>query len=187
MIVTRRTFGKGALALMATVVGPWSLAGRKGYAATADTPALKFLTPSEYKYINAMAREIIPDQPLLDGLVDPGANLDRFFATDNASADFLIMMRYLRLIRLADSAHAVGLIRRLAPPTYEDIQSFKKTIAALGYYSDANGEADLPPEKRVVWPRLGYGGPKPDDYFPPDSEVQLDRAKLVDRIKEAGL
>jgi hypothetical protein len=187
MIVTRRTFGKGALAVLAAAVGPWSLAGRKGYAATADTPALKFLTPSEYKYINAMAREIIPDEPLLSGQVDPAKNLDWFFSSDNAAPDFLIMMQYLRLIRLADSFHAVGLLKRMAPPTYEDILSFKKTIAALGYYSDANGEADLPPEKRVVWPRIGYGGPKPEDWFPPDSEVILDRSKLVDRIKAAGL
>jgi hypothetical protein len=63
---------------------------------------------------------------------------------------------------------------------------FKRTIAFLGYYSDANGEADLPPEKRIVWPRLGYGGPKPENWWPPDREDQLDRALLVDRIKEAG-
>jgi hypothetical protein len=38
----------------------------------------------------------------------------------------------------------------------------------------------------VVWPRLGYGGPKPDDWWPPDSEVMLDPSLLTDRIKEEG-
>ena len=183
MPLTRRTFIKGAAAL-AAVVGPWSIAGRKGQAATADTPALKFLTPSEYKYINAMAQEIIPDEPVLNGTVDVAKNIDWFFAERNASPDFLIMMRYLRLIRLADQVLPV--LARAVPATYEDVISFKRTISFLGYYSDANGEADLPPEKRVVWPRLGYEGPKPDDWWPPDADPDLNRSLLIDRIKEEG-
>ncbi|HUT55224.1 MAG TPA: hypothetical protein VM658_17675 [bacterium] len=183
MPLTRRAFIRGTAAL-AAVVGPWSIAGRKGHAATTSSPALKFLTPSEYAYINNMAKEVVPDGPVLDGTVDVAKNLDWFFAERNTSPDFLIMMRYLRLIRLADPV--LPLLNRLAPATGEDIKSFKKTICFLGYYSDANGEADMPPERRVVWPRLGYGGPKPDDWWPPDAEVRLDPSLLTDRIKEEG-
>jgi hypothetical protein len=183
MALSRRSFIRGAGAL-AAVVGPFSLAGRQGHAATASTPALEFLTPSEYTYINNMAKVVVPDAPVLDGSVDVAMNLDRFFAKENTSPDFLIMMRYLRLIRLADPV--LPLLNRLVPATGEDIESFKKTICFLGYYSDANGEADMPPEQRVVWPRLGYGGPKPDDWWPPDSEVMLDPSLLTDRIKEEG-
>jgi hypothetical protein len=132
-----------------------------------------------------MAAEVIPDDPILDGTVDVALNLDRFFATDNASPDFLVMLQYLRLIRLADPV--LGVLERVAPATSDDILSFKKTICALGYYSDANGEADLPAEARVVWPRLGYGGPKPEDWWPADTEVQLDPSLLPDRIREEGL
>lgn len=184
MMFSRRVFLKNSALIAGAVVGPWSLAGRKGHAATADNPVLEFLTPSEYRFINSMAREIIPDEPVLSGQVDVAANLDRFFARENYSQDFLIMFRFLRLIRLADPV--VPLLERFVPLTAEDIVSFKRTICFLGYYSDANGEADLPPEKRVVWARIGYGGPKPDDWFPPDSEVQLDRSILVDRVKEEG-
>jgi hypothetical protein len=179
MPLTRRAFMKGTAAL-AAVVGPWSIAGRKGHAATADSPALKFLTPSEYTYINKMARVVVPDSPVLDSTVDVAKNLDTFFAEQNTSPDFLIMMRYLRLIRLADPVLPV--LNRLVPATGEDIESFKKTICFLGYYSDANGEADLPPEKRVVWPRLGYGGPKPDDWWPAEEEPQIDVTQLEDRV-----
>ena len=181
MKITRRTF----LGAAGAAVGPWSLAGRQGFAATADTPALKFITPSEYRFINEMTREIIPAEPVLSGQVDSAKNIDNFFATQNYNPDFLIMLRYLRLIRLASPM--IPVIKKLVPATYKDIMDFKRTIAFLGYYSDANGEADLPPEKRIVWPRLGYGGPKPENWWPPDKENQLDRALLVDRIKEAGL
>jgi len=165
-----------ALGAAAVVVGPWSLAGR----ARAAASGLAFLTRSEYDYINRMAAEIIPDEPILSGKVDVAKNLDRFFAERNRSRDFLIMLRFLRLIRMADAA--LPLLRRVSAATAEDILSFKRTICFLGYYSDANGESDLPPEQRIVWPRLGYGGPKPDDWFPPDSETALDPAALVDRI-----
>jgi len=181
MKITRRTF----LGAAAAAMGPWSLAGRKGYAATASTPALQFITPSEYRFIAEMVKEIIPAEPVLSGQVDPAKNIDNFFATQNYNPDFLVMLQYLRLIRLAGPM--VPVIKKLVPATYKDIMDFKRTIAFLGYYSDANGEADLAPEKRIVWPRLGYGGPKPEDWFPPDREDQLDRALLKDRIKEAGL
>jgi hypothetical protein len=181
MAIARRDFLKTAALTAGAIVGPWSIAGRKGFAATTSTPALKFLTPSEYKLINKFSREIIPDEPILSGKVDVALNLDGFFAT-NTSPDFLVMLRYMRLIKLADPMK--GLINKLVPATAEDIISFKKMLCALGYYSDANGEADLPPEKRVVWPRIGYGGPKPDNWRPPFSEPQLDQTKLVDRIKE---
>lgn len=181
MGITRRDFMKTAVLTAGAVVGPWSISGRKGYAATGNTPELKFLTPAEYKLITKFSKEIIPDEPILNGQVDVALNLDRFFA-GNTSPDFLVMLRYLRLIRLADPVN--GLIRRLALATAEDIISFKKMLCALGYYSDANGEADLPPEKRVVWPRIGYGGPKPPGWKPPFSEPQLDKSLLIDRIKE---
>ncbi len=181
MAVTRREFLKGSGIALGAMVGPWSLAGRKGFAATALAPALKFLTPSEYRLISKFAQEIIPDEPVLNGQIDVALNLDRFFA-QNPSPDFLVMLRYLRLIRIADPL--VGVISKLAPATAEDILSFKKMLCALGYYSDANGEAETSPEKRIVWPRIGYGGPKPDNWFPPEKEPQLDPSLLVDRIKE---
>ena len=181
---TRRAFIKG-LSAAGILVGPWSLAGRKGSAATADTPPLEFLTPSEYRFINKMTREIIPDEPILTGQVDAARNLDRFFARENYAPDFLVMFRFLRLIQLAEPA--LPLLARMAPATMEDIISFKRTICFLGYYSDLNGEADLPPEKRVVWPRIGYGGPKPEGWFPPEKEDRVDESLLKDRIKEAGL
>jgi hypothetical protein len=180
MGVSRRSFLKRAGLVMGAVVGPWSLAGRKVFAATAFTPALAFLTPAEYHTIRTMSFEIVPDGPVLNGTVDVALNVDKFFA-QNPSPDFLVMLRYMRLIQLAQPV--LALIGRVAPATGEDILSFKKMICALGYYSDANGEADLPPEKRIVWPRIGYGGPKPDDWLPPDSEPQLDRSLLTDRIK----
>jgi hypothetical protein len=184
MSFSRRKFMKGAVYGLASLAGPWSVAGRKGHAATADTPALKFLTPSEYRYINKMAREIVPDEPVLTGRVDVGHNIDWLYAEDNRAPGFLVMMRLLRLIRLAGPV--LPLLKRVAPPTHEDIISFKRTIVFLGYYSDANREADLPPKERVVWPRIGYGGPKPDDWWPPEQEDQLDRSLLVDRIEEEG-
>ena len=184
MALTRRDFIKGAAAIAATIIGPWSITGRTGHAGTADTPDLKFLTPSEYSYINRMAQEIVPDEPVLNGVVDVAKNIDWFFAERNASPDFLIMMRYLRLLRLTEPV--LPLIERFAPQTYEDIISLKRTICFLGYYSDANGEADLPPEERIVWPRIGYGGPKAEGWIPPDSEIQLDPATLVDRVEEDG-
>ena len=76
------------------------------------------------------------------------------------------------------------LIRRISPLTAEDVESFKKTICFLGYYSDANGEADLKPEMRVVWPRIGYEGPKPEDWFPDAAEFQLAPALLPDRVED---
>jgi len=184
MIFTRRTFLEQAALGLGALVGPWSLAGRKGFAATRDTPALDFLTPSEYRYINRLAREIIPDEPILKGTVDVAGNIDRFFAQTNTAPDFLIMLRFVRLVRLADPLYPI--LKAVSPMTAEDIISFKRTICFLGYYSDANGEADLPPEKRVVWPRLGYEGPKGDDWWPPDKEVQLDRSLLKDRVQEEG-
>lgn len=181
---TRRKFIKGTLLGAGALAGPWSIAGRRGHAATADVPALSFLTPSEYKYINSMARQIVPDEPVLEGTVDVAKNIDRFFANVNTSPDFLIMMRFLRLIRLADPILPV--LDRLAPATLEDIISFKRTICFMGYYSDANNEANLPPGDRTVWPRIGYGGPKEKGWQPPDAEVLLDPAELVDRIEEQG-
>jgi hypothetical protein len=112
-------------------------AWRKACIASAGTQPLKFLTSSEYRFINAMAREIIPDEPVLSGPEDVARNIDRFFCTDNASPGFLVMMRYLRLIQLADPVLPV--LRRIAPGNCEDIISFKRTLAFLGYYSDANG------------------------------------------------
>jgi hypothetical protein len=184
MIFSRREFVKGAVYGLAALAGPWSVSKRKARAAFADTPALRFLTPAEYRYINRMAREIVPDEPVLTGRVDVGANIDWLYAEDNRAPGFLVMMRLLRLIRLAGPV--LPLLKRAAPPTYDDIISFKRTIVFLGYYSDANQEADLPPEERVVWPRIGYGGPKPDDWWPPESEDQLDRSLLKDRIGEQG-
>lgn len=165
---------QAGLGAAAAVVGPWSLAGR------ATASGLRFLTSSEYDYINRMARVIIPDEPVLSGTVDVAANIDRFYAEENRSRDFIIFLRFLRLIRLADPM--LGIIGRVAPGAAEDILSFKRTICFLGYYSDANGEADRPADQRVVWPRLGYGGPKPDDWIPPDSEPQLDQSKMPDLI-----
>jgi hypothetical protein len=129
-----------------------------------------------------MAHEIVPDGPVLRGQVDVARNIDWYFGADNASPDFLVMMRYFRLIRLADPVLPV--LRRVAPGTYEDIISYKRALIFLGYYSDANGEADLPVEKRVVWSRLGYGGPKGEDWYPPDSETLLDWSQLPDRVRK---
>lgn len=184
MTVTRRTFIRWTSLSLGALVGPWSIAGRKGYAATKDSPELEFLTPSEYRYLNKLAREVIPDEPVLSGEVDVAKNIDQFFAQTNTAPDFLIMLRFLRLIRLADPVFP--LLQRISPLVAEDVISFQRTICFLGYYSDANGEADLPAEKRVVWPRLGYDGPKGEDWFPPDQEVQLDRSILKDRVQEEG-
>ena len=184
MAITRRKFLKWASWGLGALLGPWGLSGRKGRAATAGSPGLEFLTPAEYRFINRLAREVIPDEPILSGAVDVGKNLDNFFAHVNTAPDLLVLFRFLRLIKLADPVFPV--IARVAPLTAEDIQSFKRTIVFLGYYSDANGEADLPPAKRIVWPRLGYDGPKDDDWYPPDKEVQVDRSLLRDRVKEEG-
>jgi len=183
MFVTRREFLRAAGLAAGAVFGPWSLGGRKVHAATFDTPKLKFLTPSEYRLIRKYSMAIIPDEPVLNGVVDVALNLDGFFA-QNPSPDFLVMLRYMRLIRLAGPAE--GLIKRVAPATAEDINSFKKMLCGLGYYSDANGEADMDPEQRVVWPRIGFGGPKPEDWRPPFQERRLDASVMADRIKEGA-
>lgn len=182
---SRRKFLRGAALAAGVVAGPWSLTGRRGNAATGDAPALSFITPSEYRFINKMAKEIIPDEPVLSGRVDVAKNIDKFFAESNYQPDFLIMFRFLRLIQMADPV--VPVLNRLVPATGEDIVSFKKTICSLGYYSEMNGEADLAPEQRVVWPRIGYGGPKPEGWFPPEREDRVSETLLPDRIKEAGL
>jgi len=65
------------VAVAATVIGPWSITERTGHAETEDTPKLKFLKPSEYRYINRTAREIIPDEPVLKGVVDVAGNIGR--------------------------------------------------------------------------------------------------------------
>ena len=181
MVVKRRDFLKAAALTAGAVVGPWSIAGRAGHAATNATPALKFLTPSEYQLIQKFSLEIIPDEPVLSKKIDIALNLDNFFA-QNPSPDFLVMLRYMRLIKLTGPVK--GLLGKVAPATAEDIVSFKKMLCSLGYYSDANGEADMAPEKRLVWPRIGYAGPKPEGWRPPFKEVQVDASKLVDRIKE---
>ena len=182
MHFTRRAFIRSAFALTAALVGPWSIAGRKGHAATLFAPRLLMLTAAEYCFINRMARQIVPDEPVLNGAVDVAKNIDRFFAEQNGSPGFLILLRYLRLVRLAESV--LPIIERAAPLVYEDITSLKRTICFLGYYSDANGEAELPEEQRIVWPRIGYGGPKPPGWRPPAAEVQLDSVLLPDRIEQ---
>jgi hypothetical protein len=184
MALTRRAFIRALAAMAAALVGPWSTAGRTGQAATGLSPALSFLSPAEYRYISRMAQKIVPDGPVLDGAVDVAKNLDWFFAAQNAAPDFLIMLRYLRLLRLIEPLLPV--LELIAPPAYEDIISLKRTICFLGYYSDANGEADIAAEKRTVWPRIGYAGPKDPGWLPPESEVQLDPALLGDRIGEQG-
>ena len=178
---TRRSFIRTVILGAGALVGPWSMARSKGTEATADTPELKFLSPSEYKLIREMSFEILPDEPILSGLVDVALNIDRFLAA-NPSPDFLVMLRYLRLIRLADPV--IPIIKKVSPLVEEDLTSFKRMLCFLGYYSDANGEADLPPEQRVVWPRIGYGGPKPEDWWPSDEEPKLDLNLLPDRIEE---
>ena len=182
MHFTRRAFIRSAFALTAALVGPWSIAGRKGHAATLFAPRLLMLTAAEYCFINRMARQIVPDEPVLNGAVDVAKNIDRFFAEQNGSPGFLILLRYLRLVRLAESV--LPIIERAAPLVYEDITSLKRTICFLGCYSDANGEAELPEEQRIVWPRIGYGGPKPLGWQPPASEVQLDPSLLPDRVEQ---
>ena len=182
MHFTRRAFIRSAFALTAALVGPWSIAGRKGHAATLFAPRLLMLTAAEYCFINRMARQIVPDEPVLNGTVDVAKNIDRFFAEQNGSPGFLILLRYLRLVRLAESV--LPIIERAAPLVYEDITSLKRTICFLGCYSDANGEAELPEEQRIVWPRIGYGGPKPLGWQPPASEVQLDPSLLPDRVEQ---
>lgn len=185
MEISRRSFLKRLGLFLGALAGPWSISGRKAFAATWSAPALQFLTPSEYRAINKMASEVIPDQPVLSGAVDVAGNIDRFFAEVNTSVDFLVMLRFLRLIRLADLV--LPLLKQFSPLTAEDITSFKRTICFMGYYSDANGEAGMPAEKRIVWPRIGYGGPKPDEWEPPFQERALDRSLLPDRVKGEGL
>ena len=185
MHISRRAFIRGAIAVTAAAAGPWSLAPRKGHAATLFTPALQFLTPGEYRSINRMALEIVPAAPVLAGTVDVAKNIDQFFAEKNASPDFLILLRFLRLARLAEPV--LPFIERVAPLVAEDIVSLKRTICFLGYYSDANGEAEVPAEERIVWPAIGYGGPKPAGWVPPAVEVQLDPALLPDRVEQEAV
>jgi len=184
MHVTRRAFIRSVIAATAALIGPWSIAHRKSHAATLISPALQFLTPGEYSFINRMAAQIVPDEPVIEGTVDVAKNIDNFFAEKNCSPDFLILLRYLRLLRLIEPLLPV--VRQIAPLAYEDILSLKRTICFTGYYSDANGEAELPEEQRIVWPRISYGGPKPAGWHPPESEAQLDPALLPDRIEQEG-
>jgi hypothetical protein len=144
-----------------------------------DRPDLRYLTDREYHLINRIAREVIPSEPVLSGQVNIALNIDRFIHK-NPSEDLDSMLQYLRLISLAEPF--VPLIRPFVPGIKQDIMSLKKVICFVGYYSDANGEADLPPAERIIWPEIGYTGPKPDHWFPPDSEPQIEPASLEDRI-----
>lgn len=143
-------------------------------------PGLKYLTDAEYRYIRRISREVIPSEPVLSGRVDVAMNIDRFLATTRAE-DVAGMLHYLRLIRLAEKIKP--LIRPFMPGIDRDIMSLKKVVCFVGYYSDANGEADLPPDQRVIWPSIGYPGPKPENYWPDDAEPLLDPRSLEDRTR----
>jgi hypothetical protein len=140
---------------------------------------LQYLTPAEYDYITKMSREVLPVEPVLSGRVDVAGNIDRFLATTRAE-DMADMLHYLRLIRLAEPV--VPVARAFMPGIDRDVMSLKKVVCFVGYYSDANGEAELPPAERVIWPTIGYGGPKPDDWWPAEEEPQIDVTQLEDRV-----
>ena len=160
------------------ILGPRKLLARPQPAA-GEVPELSFLTPAEYQTINRWTREIIPSELVLSGRVDVAKNVDGFIY-ENPSPDWLEMLRYLRLVRFAEKI--TPLLRPFMPGLEQDLLSLKRVICFMGYYGDANGEADLPPDQRLIWPSIGYGGPQPDNYFPPDREVQLDPANLLDRV-----
>lgn len=175
----RRTFFKQVFfSALPVILGPARLWARPRPAAS-GIPALVYLTADEYRTINRWTREIIPSDLVLSGQVDVAQNIDTFIF-NHPSPDWVAMLRYLRLVRLAEKVEPV--LKPLMPGIEDDLLSLKRVICFLGYYSDANGEADLPPEQRKIWPSIGYSGPKPDDYFPPDREPQLDPATLPDRI-----
>ena len=152
-----------------------ALGGRTGRIGT----RLAYLTPSEYRYINRIAREMIPSDLVLSGDVDIALNIDRFLATTRAD-DITDMLHYLRLARMADPLKPV--LRWFMPGIDQDLLSLKRVVCTLGYYSDANGEADLPPDERLIWPSIGFPGPQPEDYWPDDREPEIDPSKLEDRI-----
>jgi len=179
MFSTRRTFLKQAFFTAApAVLGPRKLLARPR-PAEGEMPALVYLTPDEYRTINRWTREIIPTELVLSGEVDVAKNIDTFIY-ENPSPDWVTMLRYLRLVRFAEKLEPM--LKPFMPGIEDDLLSLKRVICFLGYYSDANGEADLAPEQRKIWPSIGYSGPKPDDFFPPDREIQLDPSTLPDRL-----
>ena len=175
----RRSFLKQAFfATVPAVLGPSKLIA-KPQPAAGGVPELVYLTADEYRTITRWTRQIIPSEIVLSGQVDVAKNLDRFIY-DNPSPDWVAMLRYLHLVRFAERIQPM--LKIFMPGIEDDLLSLKRVICFLGYYGDANGEADLPPEKRKIWPLIGYSGPKADNWFPPDSEIQLDPATLHDRI-----
>jgi hypothetical protein len=169
----RRVFW-GALLPLAR---PRGSAARSADAGSPD--GLEYLRASEYRYINRISKEIIPSEPVLCGEVDVAANIDRFLCSTRAE-DVADMLHYLRLIRLAEPL--APLIRPFMPGIDRDIMSLKKVVCFVGYYSDANGEAGLLDAERVIWPSIGYPGPKPEDWWPDEEEPRIDPDKLEDRI-----
>ncbi len=177
MVNRRDFFSYMFFSAVPAVLGPRRLKARPSQ--KQGLPRLEYLTAREYGIISRISKEIIPSEPVLSGKVDIGLNIDRFIAK-NQSEDFVIMLRYLRLISLADPL--VPLIRPFMPGIEDDLLSLKRVICFVGYYGDANGEGDMSPGDRIIWPEIGFGGPKPDGWFPDDSEPQLDPARLPDLI-----
>ena len=175
----RRSFLKQAFfAAVPAVLGPSRLIARPRPAA-GGLPVLVYLSADEYRTITRWTRQIIPSELVLSGQVDAAKNLDKFLF-ENPSPDWVAMLRYLRLVRFAERIQPM--LNIIMPGIEDDLLSLKRMICFLGYYGDANGEADLLPEKRKIWPSIGYSGPKADNWSPPDQEIQLDPATLHDRI-----
>jgi hypothetical protein len=175
MLTNRRDFFRYVVFSAApAVLGPRSLKARSS---DVEGVSLEYLTAREYRVISRMSREIIPSEHVISGRVNIALNIDRFMAR-NPSEDWVIMLRYLRLISLADPL--IPIIRPFMPGIEDDLLSLKRVICFMGYYGDANGETDMPPEDRIIWPEIGFSGPKPDDWFPDDAEPRLDPAKLPD-------
>ncbi|MFN7972016.1 MAG: hypothetical protein U0166_06645 [Acidobacteriota bacterium] len=136
-----------------------------------------YFSAGEMEILREAAVEVLPAKDILDGTVDVAARLDAYLSKF-PRYDFEVIRRGLRFLN-AEITYLLA--RAVGKATALDRTAISKYLVTLGYYGDGNGEPDLPPEARTIWPRLGYAGPLGPSFpgFAP-SKDPLPEAALVD-------
>lgn len=146
----RRRFlaGTGSAALAASIAGT----GRVAHAAA---PPGRYLTADELAILRDAASRLLPVAAIRDGRVDVAANVDGYLARFPGFE----MGPIRKGLYYLNTTITYVLARMLRQATALDRTTVTKYLVTLGYYGEANGEADRPPRERRVWPALGYPGP----------------------------
>ena len=142
-------------------------------------PSLKYLTRKEYEIAQRITPEILPEPDVLKGEINPALQLDGFLSRFPA---YNLKKIRTGFVFLNGGTLSRWLVRMFAGAGEPDRVNISKFLLALGYYGDANGEADLPPERRKIWKRIGYPGPSEGAArIPPKKSMELSR--LPDRLE----